>query len=294
MEQEILKLHQHKIKMILKTIKAFCILWFTSWIITYIISNSMVTTIIIVVITLICIYNYYYFFWSKSYFLVTNESISINVRNGFFSQYDMRIHFSQIKDMAYSKNHFLHYFFNYWVMFVRSSAAADGSFIIDDIPNIEEVYKKISYMHSIGDDGRKKLINHDICEKKQTKSKEEIIENARNTLLNIKGIVEVNILSAQDKQFIFTHEEDRNHGVYESIKRQITLVATHDSSFREADAPIVLKLWNKVIFPPVSFHEIQEKNTVSSSPWIEIHNYLIKKIKNIWEFDATLLIWFDI
>jgi len=151
-------------------------------------------------------------------------------------------------------------------MFVRSSAAADGSFIIDDIPNIEEVYKKISYMHSIGDEGRKKLLNHDICEKKQTQSKQEIIENAKNTLLDIKGIVEVEILNAQDKQFIFTHEEDRNHGVYECIKRQITFVVTHDSNFRNADAPIVLKLGNKVIFPPVSFHEIKEKNTVSSSP----------------------------
>jgi len=113
MEQEILKLHQHKIKMILKTIKTFCILGLATGIISYIISNSIITTSIIVMITFIFIYSYYYFFWSQSYFLVTSDSISANVRNGFFSQYDMRVHFSQIKDMAYSKNHFLHYFFNY-------------------------------------------------------------------------------------------------------------------------------------------------------------------------------------
>jgi hypothetical protein len=68
---------------------------------------------------------------------------------------------------------------------------------------------------------------------------------------------------------------------------------THDSSFRSADAPIVLKLWSKVIFPAVSFHEIKEKNTVSSSPWIEVHKYLSNKFKNLAPDDATLIIGFD-
>lgn len=133
------------------------------------------------------------------------------VRNGLFSHYDMRIHFSQIKDMAYSKNHFLHYFFNYGVMFVRTSAAADGSFIIEDIPNVEEIYKKISYLHAIGSEERKKVANNEIFEAKPVLSEKEIIEKNIQILQNIPGIVEVNILNSQDKQFIFTHEEDRNH-----------------------------------------------------------------------------------
>lgn len=292
MEQQILKIHQHKIKMILKSLKAFLFLWIIIWILTFILSNSVKTTLIIEILAFISIYAYNYFFWSQSYFLVTNEKLSINVRNWLFSQYNMWIYFDQIKDMAYSKNHFLHYFFNYWVLFVRSSAWSDGNFIVDDIPNIEEVYKKVSHLYALWND-RKIIEKENKSEKKL--SKEEIIKNAKNTLLNIQWIKEVEILDNNDKKFIFETEEDKNHGVYECIKRQITFVATHDSSFRNADAPIVLKLGNKVIFPPVSFHEIKEKNTVSSSPWIEVHNYLVKnKLKNIWEFDATLLIWFDV
>lgn len=292
MENQILKIHQHKIKMILKSLKAFLFLWIIIWIFTFILSNSVKTTIIIEILTFILIYAYNYFFWSQSYFLVTNEKLSVNVRNWLFSQYSMWIYFDQIKDMAYSKNHFLHYFFNYWVLFVRSSAWSDGNFIVDDIPNIEEVYKKVSHLYALWND-RKIIEKENKSEKKL--SKEEIIKNAKNILLNIQWIKEVEILDNADKKFIFETEKDKNHGVYECIKRQVTFVATHDSSFRNADAPIVLKLGNKVIFPPVSFHEIKEKNTVSSSPWIEVHNYLVKnKLKNIWEFDATLLIWFDV
>lgn len=292
MEQQILKIHQHKIKMILKSLKAFLFFWIIVWILTFILSSSVKTTLIVEILTFILIYAYNYFFWSQSYFLVTDEKLSINVRNWLFSQYSMWIHFDQIKDMAYSKNHFLHYFLNYWVLFVRSSAWSDWNFIVDDIPNIEEVYKKVSHLYALWND-RKIIEKENKSEKKL--SKEEIIKNAKNILLNIQWIKEVEILDNTDKKFIFETEEDKNHWVYECIKRQVTFVATHDSSFRNADAPIVLKLGNKVIFPPVSFHEIKEKNTVSSSPWIEVHNYLVKnKLKNIWEFDATLLIWFDV
>ncbi len=291
MEQIILKIHQHKIKMILKTLKAFLVLWIIMWIFTFLISSSIKTTLIIEILTFIWIYAYNYFFWAQSYFLVTNEKLSINVRNWIFSQYSMWIYFDQIKDMAYSKNHFLHYLFNYWVLFVRSSAWSDWNFIVDDIPNIEEIYKKVSHLYALWND-RKNIEKENKSEKKL--SKDEIIKNAKNILLNIPGIKEVEILDNADKKFIFENEEDKNHWVYECIKRQITFVATHDSTFRNADAPIVLKLWSKVIFPPVSFHEIKEKNTISSSPWVEVHNYLSKKFKNLDTYDATLLIWFDI
>jgi len=81
--------------------------------------------------------------------------------------------------------------------------------------------------------------------------------------------------------------------VYESIKRDIVFCATHDSTFRDPDERIIIKLGNKIIFPTVGFHEIKQKNIVSSSPGIEVHKYLIKKLKNFHEDDATLLIGFD-
>jgi hypothetical protein len=49
------------------------------------------------------------------------------------------------------------------------------------------------------------------------------------------------LLSSEDKKFIFENEEDRNHGVYDTIKRKILFAVVHDSSFRDADSNIVLK-----------------------------------------------------
>lgn len=298
METNILfKTHQHFITLILKVIKSFLIIW-TFWSISiYLITNDIIKTIIWIIILFILIYIYHYFFYSKSYFYITNDRLSIDVRNWFFSQYNMSIYFNQIKDMAYSKNNFLHYIFNYWVLFIRSSAWTDWNFIVSDVPNIEELYKKVSFMYSLSIDERKSLV--DICayqNKNITKeiSKEEIINKVKKELLSINWIKEVKLLTNDDKKYIFENEEDRNHWVYECIKRQITFVMTHDSNFRNALEPIVLKLWNKVIFPPVSFTEISEKNTISSSPWLKVHNYLTTKLNNVWEMDATLLLWFDI
>jgi hypothetical protein len=125
--------------------------------------------------------------------------------------------------------------------------------------------------------------------------KDEIIAKEKQNLLSIQWIKEVYLLTDEDRKFIFSKEEERNHGVYESIKRNVVFCATHDSSFRDPDNAIVLKIWNKAIFPAVSFSEVRQKNTVSSSPWLEVHNYLIKKLNNYNDKeDATLLIGFDI
>ena len=291
----IFKTHQHKIDLIFRTLKIWIVPTFLISIIIFIASNIIFTILGFIAIFSL-FYSYFYFFYSKSYFYITNDKLSINVRNWIFSQYNMSIYFDQIKDMAYSKNHFLHYMFDYWVLFVRSSAWSDWNFIVQDIPNIEEVYKKVSYLYTLSNEERQKINNLENTNivKEKPKTKEKAIEENKNILLNITWIKEVEILTNEDKKFIFEHEEDRNHGVYECIKRQVTLVFTHDAKFRNADAPIVLKLWNKVIFPPVSFHEIKEKNVVSSSPWMEVHNYLSKKFKNLWEYDATVLVGFDL
>ena len=122
----------------------------------------------------------------------------------------------------------------------------------------------------------------------------DIIEKEKKNLLSIKGIKEVIVLDNIDKKYIFETEEDRNHGVYECLKKNVLFCITHDSNFRQPDNPIVLKLRKKIIFPTVNFHEIQRASVISSSPWIEVHNYLIKKFKNVSTYDATVLIGFDI
>ena len=102
------------------------------------------------------------------------------------------------------------------------------------------------------------------------------------------------MLSDTDRRYIFEHEEERNHGVHESLRRQVLFAATHDSTFRDPDEAIVMQAWEKVIFPVIEFHEITRKKVSSSSPWMDVHEYLVPKLQNFWDFDATLIIWFDI
>ena len=285
----LLKTHKHPLVLLFKTLKTFFVPWIILLIIFYIL-QKLLLWIFLILWLFIFLFLYFYFFWSKSYFVITDERLYMNVRNGFFSKYDMSIHLKQIKDIAYSKNHFFHYFFWYGNLFIRSSAGAEGNFIVWDIPNIQKVYDQINYLYTLWEE-RKNISNNN---NNNFLSKEDIIKKVEKDLLDIDWIKEIKLLNDEEKKFIFTNEEDRNHWVYECIKRDITFVATHDSSFRDADNPIVFKLWKKVIFPAVSFHEVKQKNTVSSSPWIEVHNFLIKDFKNIQKDDATLLIWFDV
>ena len=235
-----------------------------------------------------------YFFWKKSYFLITNEKIAIKVRNWFFSKYHMILFYKNIKDMAYSKNNFFHYMFDYGTFFARSSAWSEWDFIALYIPKVEEVYKIINFLYLLDEKERKNMTYLESSNLSKKEDILDIIEKEKKNLLSIKGIKEVIVLDNIDKKYIFETEEDRNHGVYECLKKNVLFCITHDSNFRQPDNPIVLKLRKKIIFPTVNFHEIQRASVISSSPWIEVHNYLIKKFKNVSTYDATILIGFDI
>jgi len=219
----------------------------------------------------------------------------------------MSIHFRNIRDTAFSKNHVFHYLFDAGTFFARSSAWAVGDLEAQYIPNIEKVYKIINTLHSLEDSERKKLTSLDEISKAtfldktedikkwapSSETLEEAIEKEKNILLSVQGIKEVVVLDGNDRRYIFEHEEERNHGVYECLRRQVLFAVTHDSTFRDPDEAIVMKAWEKVIFPVVEFHEIKRKKVSSSSPWPEVHNYLVPKFQDFDAYDATLLIWFD-
>lgn len=113
-------------------------------------------------------------------------------------------------------------------------------------------------------------------------------------LQTIKGISNINQLRAYDKKFIKENEDSNNLGVHACIKRKVTLMITHDSSFRDPDAKISYEERGQVYFPPVPFHEISGKNVVSSSPGEKVHNYLVERFKlKLTNNEATLLIGFD-
>lgn len=216
----------------------------------------------------------------------------------------MSIHYKNIRDTAFAKNHILHYLLWYGTLFARSSAWAVGDLEARSIPRIEKVYKMINALHNFSDEERKQitrlsqLTNPDEFSEPSTVEKVETIEEAtqkeKQILLDIQGVKEVVVLSDTDRRYIFEHEEERNHWVHESLRRQVLFAATHDSTFRDPDEAIVMKAWEKVIFPVIEFHELKRKKVSSSSPWMDVHEYLVPKFKNFWDFDATLIIWFDI
>lgn len=296
------KTKQHKIVLFLNFFKGFVIIGIPLIILIFLLfSFGFYIKLSVSIFVIVLIFLYFLFFWNNSYFTITNKQISLNVRNWIFSSFSMSIYFENIRDIAYSKNNILNYIFNYWTFFARSSAGAEWDFMVKSIPNIEYIYKIVNYIHMLPIKDREKLLSINdlenskkVVNNNKTESIEEIIEKEKNILLSIKWIKEVILLDDNDRKFIFENEEDRNHWVFETIRKKVTFCFTHDDSFRDADNLIVLKLWSKVIFPAVSFHEIKRPSTVSSSPWIEVHNYLSKRFNNLAEDDATVFVGFDL
>jgi len=224
----------------------------------------------------------------------------------------MSIHYKNIRDTAFSKNNILHYALWYGTLFARSSAWAVGDLEARNIPHIEKVYKIINALHNFTDEERKNITNleqvtqplsfskgeNSSVDSKEEKTIQETLTEAtqkeKQILLSIQWIKEVIEITDTDRRYIFENEEDKNHWVYETLRRQVVFAVTHDSTFRQPDEAIVMKAWEKVIFPVIEFHEIKRKKVSSSSPWMQVHEYLVPKFKNLWDYDATLLIWFDI
>ena len=297
------KTRQHKVVLFFRFIKLFIVIVLPISIVSYFLFNiSIITTIALIFLSSIWCFAWILFFWSKSYFLISNKKISLKVRNWIFSKFHMSIYFKNIKDIAYSKNNIMNYIFNYWTVFARSSAWASWDFEWTALPNVDKIYKYINNIYLLSEEKREVLDSIDILDwnkkiveklnKKETF--EEIIEKEKNILLNIQWVKEVVLLNDKDRGYIFKNEEDINHWVYECLRKKVLFIVTHDSSFRNPDEAIVLQKWKKTIFPTVKFHEIKRDWVLSSSPWIKVHNYLGSKFKNIDEFDATILIWFDI
>jgi len=290
------KTHQHIIVLVFKVIYSNLLISFP--IIIFICYFTELWNLVKIIISTLFIFSisfWHYFFWNKSYIIISNQKISMKVRNWLFSKYHMSIYFKNIKDIAYSKNHFLHYLFDYWTFFARSSAWANWDFLATNIPKIEELYKYVNNLYILSEEWRDLVKNlNEIKNNNNSENREDVIKKEINNLLKIKWIKEVLILNNNDKKYIFENEEDRNHWVYESIKRNITLCITHNSEFRDADSYITMQMWKKVIFPVVGFHEVKRSNVVSGSPSLKIHNYLKNKFKYIDKNDATVLIGFDI
>jgi len=304
---------QHKIVLVLWFLKHFFMFVLPISLISfYLFKLTIIFTSIITIVLSFFFFFLVYFFWSKSYFLITNKKISLKVRNWFFSKYHMSIYYTNIKDIAYSKSNIMHYLFNYWTVFARSSAWAGWDFEWTALPNVEKIYKYINNIYLLSEEKRdvldsletlewniikdikKENVDKTIKEEVLEETLDEIIKKETDILLKIKWLKEVIVIDNNDRAFIFDNEEDRNHWIYEVLRKKVIFAVTHDFDFREPDEAIVLKKWKKVVFPTVKFHEIKRSWVISASPWIKVHNYLKDKFENLGADDATILIWFDI
>lgn len=111
------------------------------------------------------------------------------------------------------------------------------------------------------------------------------------TLKSLPGIVDALEVSQDLRLYIQEHEESRNHGVHEALRRRFLIVVLHDSLFREPAGPIIAKnAKGEVYFPGVPFPEVSGKSVISGSPSGEIHAHMTPLFPYASEDMASILV----
>lgn len=201
-----------------------------------------------------------------------------------FSSFEVGLHYDQIVNCSYEKSNLFHSLTDSGTLYIRASEKKEGQIIAEFVPQVEQVVRMINQMLALTPEERKK---------QGLSGEVGTIETELKRVLSLPGIRSACELSSEDKRFIFLNEEERNHGVFEAIRRKHALCILHTDEFRLPDAPIVYSAGGKVIFPPVPFHEIKRENVVSGSPGVAVHSYLLKRFPDAGSTDATVLIGFD-
>lgn len=241
---------------------------------------------------------YRHHLWDTSCLYITNTRIYLEINRAFGSKYALDTYFSKLRDTAYSYNSFFGKIFKFGTFFARTGNEehAGQGIMAKWIPYPDIVREYVNYLFSLPEDKRMIATTYEefFAGKRGLKgfSPEERLRDVKQTLLVLRGIKDVAMLTEDDKDRIWNIEEERNIGVFETLMRRYVVVVTHDASWRPAAADIVIKRGERVIFPPVPFPEVKEKDAVSSSPGMAAHQYLSSKVR-IEPNDATILIGFN-
>lgn len=111
----------------------------------------------------------------------------------------------------------------------------------------------------------------------------------------VQGLSNFNFLTEEDKDSIRELEEENNFGVFECINRDVCIVLTHNDEFRDPGIPLSILENNEEVFIPIPFPEILERDTISSSPSKNVHEFLEKRFSlDLDEKNATLLVGFNL
>lgn len=241
---------------------------------------------------------YRYYLWNSSCLYITNTRIYLEINRAFGSKYALDTYYSKLRDTAYSYNSFTGKIFKFGTFFARTGNEEHGGqgIMAKWIPFPDIVREYVNYLYALPEEKRMIATPYEefFAGKRGLKgfSPEERLRDVKQILMTLKGIKNVAMLTEDDKDRIWNLEEERNIGAFETLMRRYVIVVTHDSSWRPAAADIVMKRGERVIFPPVPFPEVKEKDAVSCSPGLAVHQYLSTKVR-IEPNDATILIGFN-
>jgi hypothetical protein len=301
-EEKILyKTHQHWIIPVINSIKLIGVVAIPAAIVTYFVSGySWFITIWVGIAISAILIAYDHYLWHHSWLMIGNQKVTLSIRNWLWSQYAMNIRYRNIRDSAVSKNSVWGYLFKYGSLFIRSSSA-EWDFRATYVPKVGKIYALVNALSRYSDDERAWFDSieqlHDYHQKSEFWSKSishSGIESQKNILKNMKWVTAVIEIDSLVRTWTRDHEESRNHGIHEVLRRKHILALLHNSDFRSPTSPIAMKNANgEVYFPWVAFPEITGTNVISGSPSLAVHTELVKIFPDTDEFDATILIGWD-
>lgn len=302
-EEKILyKTHQHWIILAINILKFIFFIAIPVGILTYFVSYSWLMTIWVGLVSSLLIGAYYSYLWHHSWLYVGNQKITLSVRNGLWSQFAMNIRYRNIRDSAVSKNSVWGFLFKYGTIFVRSSAN-EWDFRAYFVPKVGKVYALVNALSRYTDEERSQFDSIEKLHAYHQKIEFGTTEHPSHTnhidaniqvLENMIGVTAVVPLDDDTRTYISWHEEMRNHGIHEVLRRRHVLCFLHNQLFRSAAGPITAKnAHNEVYFPGVVFPEIQWNNVISGSPSSHIHTYLTQFFPYTDPTDATVLVGWD-
>lgn len=299
-EKIIYKCHQHWIVPAGKSLKYIVFVAFPFSIFCYfLVDYSWIWTSFCFILAAGCIIWYYYYLWYHSWLFIGNQKITLSVRNGIFSQFAMNIRYRNVRDSAVAKHSVMSFLLKYGTLFVRSSAN-EWDFQAHYVPKVWKVYALVNALSRYDDNDRSEIDSIESLHSHHTKKEfssvqsevyESSVEKNIQILTTLSGISDIIELSNDARKYIGDHEEARNHGVYDVLKRKYILCFIHDNSFREPAWQIVLKNshWESY-FPSIPFPEVDGNDIVSASPSESIHEYLLRFFPYANIDDATVLI----
>ncbi len=211
----------------------------------------------------------------------------------------MSIRYGNIQDCACSKNSALGYLLGYGTFFARSISGKEWEhFQANYVPKVGKVYSIVNALAELSDSKRADIESLDqlfsVHKKEQSdeeiESVDPVTEGRKRLLASIPGVVEVVVLNKIDTEYIQKHESKENEWVLKVMGTDTVFALTHDSTFRDPDAPITMTQEDGTIrFPVVPFHELGP-TAISGSPGMRVHAYLIPKFQEITIEYATVVV----